>query len=130
MGSSIGGYHEKKLAFVSIMFLIFTFLGVTFADEGFIQTKSGLRYKDLRLGTGAAATPGKIVMIHLTGWLNNNGRKGAEFISSRDLKKTISFKLGTRKVMQAWNIGVAGMKVGGKRRLMVPSELGYGNKRI
>lgn len=69
-------------------------------------------------------------MIHLTGWLNNNGRKGAEFISSRDLKKTISFKLGTRKVMQAWNIGVAGMKVGGKRRLVVPSELGYGNKRI
>lgn len=118
------------LAFASIMFLTFIFGGTAFADEGFIQTKSGLRYKDLKTGTGDIATPGKIVTIHIKGWLNDNGRKGSEFICSRDLNRPVSFKLGTRKVMQAWNIGVAGMKVGGKRRLMVPPEVGYGNRSI
>ena len=94
------------------------------------MTNSGLKYKDLEIGTGAEATIGKIAVIHLTGWLDDNGQKGDQFICSRDYGKPVSFKLGTQKVMQGWNIGVAGMRVGGKRRLMVPSELGYGTKGV
>jgi FKBP-type peptidyl-prolyl cis-trans isomerase len=81
---------------------------------------------DLEVGTGATAEPEKIAVIHLTGWLDDNGQKGVEFISSQDRGKPVSFKLGTGNVMKGWNEGVAGMKVGGKRRLMIPSMLGYG----
>jgi FKBP-type peptidyl-prolyl cis-trans isomerase len=69
-------------------------------------------------------------VIHVTGWLDENGQKGKEFICSRNLGRPVSFKVGTQKVMQAWNIGVAGMREGGKRTLMVPAELGYGAKGV
>jgi FKBP-type peptidyl-prolyl cis-trans isomerase len=88
-----------------------------------ITTKSGLKYEDLKEGTGAEAKKGDTVEVHYTGWLAKDSKK---FDSSLDRKMPFTFKLGARKVIQGWDEGVAGMKVGGKRKLMVPPELGYG----
>jgi peptidylprolyl isomerase len=76
--------------------------------------------------TGAVAETGKIAVIHFTGWIDNNGKKGEEFFSSHDQGKPVAFKIGTDMVIEGWNRGVVGMQEGGRRRLMVPSELGYG----
>jgi len=123
------GTMNKLMAFVSMFIVMIVFNSLSLAGEGIIATDSGFKYKDLLIGTGAIAEVGKVAVVHLTGWLDDNGQKGKEFISSHDRGKPVSFKLGTEKVMQGWNLGVAGMKVGGKRRLMIPSELGYGAKR-
>jgi FKBP-type peptidyl-prolyl cis-trans isomerase len=121
---------NKLFAFMSVFVLVFIFPPTLFAEGEFIVTKSGLKYQELEIGTGATAEIGKIAVVHLIGWLDDNGQKGKEFISSHDRGKPVSFKLGTEKVMQGWNVGVSGMKVGGKRRLMIPSELGYGTKGV
>jgi FKBP-type peptidyl-prolyl cis-trans isomerase len=117
---------KKLLTFLYRFFFVFIFTAVSFAEQGIVVMDSGLKYVDLEVGTGATAEPEKIAVIHLTGWLDDNGQKGVEFISSQDRGKPVSFKLGTGNVMKGWNEGVAGMKVGGKRRLMIPSMLGYG----
>jgi FKBP-type peptidyl-prolyl cis-trans isomerase FkpA len=85
-------------------------------------TASGLMYEDLTEGTGPAAKSGDTVEVHYTGWLTN----GTKFDSSHDRKQTFTFKLGAGKVIQGWDEGVAGMKVGGKRKLTIPPALGYG----
>lgn len=85
-------------------------------------TLSGLKYDDLQEGTGAAAKAGDSVSVHYTGWLTD----GTKFDSSHDRKSPFSFKLGAGRVIKGWDEGVAGMKVGGKRKLTIPSELGYG----
>jgi FKBP-type peptidyl-prolyl cis-trans isomerase len=90
-----------------------------------VKTDSGLRYQDLKVGDGAAAKKGNFVEVHYTGWLASNGKK---FDSSVDRKKPFRFPLGNRKVIAAWDEGVAGMKIGGKRRLLVPAKLGYGEE--
>jgi FKBP-type peptidyl-prolyl cis-trans isomerase len=87
-----------------------------------VTTKSGLRYEDLKEGTGAEAKKGDTVEVHYTGWLTN----GKKFDSSHDRKEPFSFKIGVDRVIQGWHEGVAGMKVSGKRKLMIPPELGYG----
>ncbi|MGV7224601.1 MAG: FKBP-type peptidyl-prolyl cis-trans isomerase [Nitrospinales bacterium] len=100
------------------------------AQQDFITMDHGLRYLDFEMGSGAIAETGMIVTVHLIGWLDHNGAKGSKFISTYDRGKPVSFKLGTDNVMEAWSEGVRGMKAGGKRRLMVPSNLGYGEKRV
>jgi FKBP-type peptidyl-prolyl cis-trans isomerase len=108
------------------------FLGIALpspAAEGpgkMTQTASGLQYTDTNVGTGAEATAGHKVSVHYTGWLYNNGEKGKKFDSSVDRGQPFSFPLGGRQVIQGWDEGVAGMKVGGKRTLIIPPELGYG----
>jgi len=87
-----------------------------------VTTKSGLKYEDLKEGTGAEAKKGDTVEVHYTGWLTN----GKKFDSSLDRNEPFSFKLGAGMVIKGWDEGVAGMKVGGKRKLMIPPELGYG----
>ncbi|MFD1332336.1 FKBP-type peptidyl-prolyl cis-trans isomerase [Methylopila musalis] len=87
---------------------------------------SGLAYQEEAVGTGAEALPGKTVQVHYTGWLDKSGEKGAKFDSSRDRGDPFSFRLGAGQVIQGWDEGVAGMKVGGKRTLVIPAELGYG----
>jgi FKBP-type peptidyl-prolyl cis-trans isomerase len=119
---------KKLITFISIFAMIFVFNTIPFAGPGIVIKDSGLKYMDLVVGTGATAEMGEIAVIHLTGWIDDNGQKGAEFISSHDRGKPVSFKLGTGQVMKGWNEGVAGMKVGGRRRLMIPSKLGYGAK--
>ena len=90
------------------------------------ELPSGLKYTDTNVGTGAEATSGHKVSVHYTGWLYNNGVKGAKFDSSLDRGQPFSFGLGAGQVIRGWDEGVAGMKVGGKRTLVIPPELGYG----
>jgi peptidylprolyl isomerase len=91
-----------------------------------ITTGSGLQYDDTQPGTGAAAAAGKTCVMHYTGWLWENGAKGKKFDSSLDRGKPFSFPLGRGQVIRGWDEGVAGMKIGGKRTLLIPPELGYG----
>jgi len=91
---------------------------------------SGLEYEDLRLGSGSTVQIGTIVTIHITGWIDERGKKGIEFICTHNRGKPMSFKLGAEYVMKALNEGVRGMKVGGKRLIMVPEKLGYGAKGV
>jgi len=120
----------KKLAGALRLALIVLLLaGVCRAEAEYTQTPSGLRYLDLVIGSGQAAETGKVAVIHFTAWLDDNGAKGEQFFNTREQRgKPVAFKVGTDKVMPGWNIGVAGMKVGGKRRLMIPAALGYGAK--
>jgi FKBP-type peptidyl-prolyl cis-trans isomerase len=87
-----------------------------------ITTSSGLQYIDLKVGTGATAQAGQTVTVHYTGWLEN----GKKFDSSVDRGQPFSFPLGAGRVIKGWDEGVQGMKVGGKRKLIIPSNLGYG----
>ncbi len=89
-------------------------------------TASGLKYTDVKVGTGAEAKPGKTVSVHYTGWLYNGGTKGKKFDSSHDRGQPFDFPLGGGQVIAGWDEGVAGMKVGGKRTLVIPPDLGYG----
>jgi FKBP-type peptidyl-prolyl cis-trans isomerase len=87
-----------------------------------VTTSSGLQYIDLKVGTGATAQAGQTVTVHYTGWLEN----GKKFDSSVDRGQPFSFPLGAGRVIKGWDEGVQGMKVGGKRKLIIPSNLGYG----
>jgi len=87
---------------------------------------SGLKYTDTVVGTGAEAKRGEKVTVHYTGWLYNNGEKGKKFDSSLDRNEPFEFPVGGGMVIKGWDDGVAGMKVGGKRRLVIPPEMGYG----
>jgi peptidylprolyl isomerase len=92
------------------------------------KTASGLQYEDVVVGTGAAPKPGQVCVMHYTGWLWENGAKGAKFDSSVDRGKPFKFPLGQGRVIKGWDEGVATMKVGGKRNLLIPPQLGYGMK--
>jgi FKBP-type peptidyl-prolyl cis-trans isomerase FkpA len=87
---------------------------------------ASLGIEDLVVGQGDAASSGQRVTVHYTGWLDNNGNKGAKFDSSRDRNEPFAFSLGRGQVIKGWDHGVAGMKVGGKRKLTIPPDLGYG----
>ncbi len=83
---------------------------------------------DLVVGQGEAASSGQRVTVHYTGWLDDNGNKGSKFDSSRDRNEPFEFALGRGQVIKGWDQGVAGMKVGGKRTLIIPSQLAYGKR--
>ena len=87
---------------------------------------SGLQITDTKIGTGAVPFPGQICVMHYTGWLYENGAKGKKFDSSLDRGQPFEFPLGQHQVIAGWDEGVASMKVGGKRTLVIPPELGYG----
>jgi FKBP-type peptidyl-prolyl cis-trans isomerase FkpA len=89
-------------------------------------TASGLQYEDTTPGTGAEAKAGQHVTVHYTGWLYNEGVKGAKFDSSKDRGDPFDFGLGAGMVIKGWDQGLGGMKVGGVRRLIIPPSLGYG----
>ncbi|KQT10501.1 FKBP-type peptidyl-prolyl cis-trans isomerase [Ramlibacter sp. Leaf400] len=91
-----------------------------------ITTPSGLQYEDTAPGNGAEAKPGQHVHVHYTGWLYENGKQGAKFDSSHDRNDPFAFSLGAGMVIKGWDEGVAGMKIGGKRTLIIPPQLGYG----
>ena len=87
-----------------------------------VTTDSGLVYEDLAQGEGPAAEAGRLVTVHYTGWLTN----GTKFDSSKDRNDPFVFPLGAGHVIRGWDEGVQGMKVGGVRKLTIPSQLGYG----
>ena len=89
-------------------------------------TATGLQYDDTTEGDGAVAAKGQSVTVHYTGWLFNDGTQGAKFDSSKDRNDPFVFSLGAGMVIRGWDEGVAGMKVGGQRTLIIPADLGYG----
>ena len=90
--------------------------------EQMTKTQSGLQFTDEIVGQGEQAKSGQTVSVHYTGWLTD----GKKFDSSKDRGQPFKFKLGAGNVIRGWDEGVAGMKVGGKRKLVIPPELGYG----
>jgi FKBP-type peptidyl-prolyl cis-trans isomerase len=136
-----GGENLNRFSFtgVPMRVLLTTFLaglaiaGLTLADEKkdkekqdekVVTTKSGLKYIDQKEGSGDMAKAGDTVVVHYTGWLKN----GKKFDSSVDRGEPFTFPLGAGRVIKGWDEGVAGMKVGGKRKLIIPPELGYGKR--
>jgi len=115
----------KKVLFLILVFSL-ACSGLTLAEV--VTTDSGLRYEDHAVGEGAEAKLGTLVTVHYTGWLNDNDAKGRKFDSSHNRGTPFMFSLGSRRVIMGWEEGVAGMKVGGKRTLYIPSQLGYGER--
>jgi peptidylprolyl isomerase len=91
-----------------------------------MTTASGLKITDTKVGSGAQPKTGQTCVMHYTGWLYQNGAKGAKFDSSLDRGEPFEFAIGQGQVIKGWDEGVATMKVGGKRTLIIPPELGYG----
>jgi len=91
-----------------------------------VTTASGLQIIDTKVGTGASPKPGQTCVMHYTGWLYENGQKGKKFDSSVDRNEPFEFPIGQKRVIAGWDEGVATMKVGGKRTLIIPPALGYG----
>ena len=109
------------------MLVLTSFLGVggSMAENNQeVTMPSGLKYTDQVVGTGDVAVAGKTASVHYTGWLEN----GKKFDSSVDRGQPFSFPLGAGRVIKGWDEGVQGMKVGGKRKLTIPSDLGYGSR--
>ena len=99
-----------------------TTTGAAGVTSGAITLPSGLKYEDLKVGDGAVAETGNTVSVHYTGWLAD----GTKFDSSLDRGQPFEFTLGNGNVIRGWDEGVKGMKVGGKRKLTIPPDLGYG----
>ena len=89
-----------------------------------VTTESGLKYRDVAVGNGREAALGDTATVHYTGWLAD----GKKFDSSVDRKEPFSFRVGAGQVIKGWDEGVAGMKIGGKRKLTIPPQLGYGSR--
>ena len=90
-----------------------------------VTTASGLQMIDTQAGTGASPKSGQTAVVHYTGYLNDNGKKGKKFDSSVDRGSPFEFPIGQGRVIKGWDEGVASMKLGGKRTLIIPPELGY-----
>ncbi|MEH1935932.1 MAG: FKBP-type peptidyl-prolyl cis-trans isomerase [Nostoc sp.] len=96
----------------------------TMSDANVVTTPSGLKYVELKEGTGATPQPGQTVEVHYVGTLED----GTKFDSSRDRGQPFSFKIGVGQVIKGWDEGLSTMKVGGRRQLIIPPELGYGSR--
>jgi FKBP-type peptidyl-prolyl cis-trans isomerase len=118
---------------LAVLLLIAVFLGIVIwiiagnsagdkSEGNLVTTASGLKYLDKKEGTGKEAKAGDFVEVHYTGYLSD----GRKFDSSVDKHMPFTFQLGRGNVIKGWDEGVAGMKVGGKRKLIIPGELGYG----
>jgi FKBP-type peptidyl-prolyl cis-trans isomerase FkpA len=97
-------------------------------DSKVVTTASGLKYEDVKVGTGAEAKAGQNVSVHYTGWLWVDGKRGNKFDSSKDRGEPFKFPLGGGRVIKGWDEGVQGMKIGGTRILTIPPALGYGER--
>ena len=124
----------QRLILFSTLLLLLGLTAFTFAEEKkmssneaagrVVTTESGLQYIDLVVGTGRQAELGDTATVHYTGWLAD----GKKFDSSVDRKEPFSFRVGAGQVIKGWDEGVASMKIGGKRRLILPPQLGYGER--
>jgi peptidylprolyl isomerase len=120
---------SRRTALATTFFAVTT--GVTAMSEAadaqpVTTTPSGLKIIDLKVGAGPSPKPGQTCVMNYTGWLYENGNKGKKFDSSLDRNQPFSFPIGQHQVIAGWDEGVATMKVGGKRTLIIPPELGYG----
>jgi peptidylprolyl isomerase len=126
-------FQHTMLSTLAIALTVLTASAVSMPNTAMAQTAgkamttaSGLQIIDSKVGTGATPKPGQICVVHYTGWLYQDGQKGKKFDSSVDRNDPLEFPVGQRKVIAGWDEGVASMKVGGKRTLIIPPELGYG----
>jgi peptidylprolyl isomerase len=111
---------------VSAILLAIALSPLTASAAGEVTTPSGLRIIDVTPGTGPAPQAGQTVTVNYTGWLFVDGKKGKKFDSSLDRGQPFSFTIGQGQVIKGWDEGVATMHVGGKRTLIIPPDLGYG----
>jgi FKBP-type peptidyl-prolyl cis-trans isomerase len=111
---------------LAIITAVTPFGRISVAANQEVEMPDGLKYTDTKIGDGTAAHAGNKVSVHYTGWLSNNGAKGRKFDSSVDRGQPFQFTLGAHQVIPGWDEGVAGMKVGGTRTLIIPPELAYG----
>ena len=119
----------SRRVFATAVFLLGLAAALPAAAQQQVTTPSGLRYTDTKIGKGATARPGGTVFVHYDGWVYLDGLKGRKFDSSRDRGNgRFSFVLGTGRVIKGWDEGVAGMKVGGTRTLIIPPGLAYGDR--
>jgi len=124
-------YTGRMKNTLTIVLLIVAIGIAAFAQESkMTTTKSGLKYIDQKVGTGDTAVKGKPVQVNYTGWLYIDGKRGAKFDSSLDRNTPFDFLLGARQVIAGWDEGVEGMKVGGKRELIIPPDLAYGSRAV
>jgi peptidylprolyl isomerase len=126
--------HRAKITFLSAAAMMLVALSLacvptmTAAQTAgkTVTTPSGLQIVDTTIGSGPSPKPGQICVMHYTGWLYEDGKKGKKFDSSVDRNEPFEFPIGQRRVIAGWDEGVATMKVGGKRTLIIPPALGYG----
>jgi len=131
---------RSRISYPTLIFTVLAAAGVSalpsLAEPGRVQpqaaaarevvTSSGLRYADLKIGQGEEAVPGKIVEVQYTGWLKD----GTHFDTCRERGLPFTFRLGAGDAIKGWDQGLIGMKVGGKRRLVIPPQLGFGKKGV
>ena len=98
------------------------------ATTGFVTAANGLQIHDTVVGHGPEPQPGQMVTVQYTGWISEGGEKGAKFDSSYDRNKPFTFKIGAGQVIAGWDQGVLTMHIGGKRTLLIPPSLGYGER--
>ena len=112
---------------ISLMMILLLLAAAAVVSAEVVTTASGLRYEDHVAGDGPVVNAGMTVSVHYTGWLDaGDGQKGTKFDSSVDRGQPFTFPIGAGRVIRGWDEGVAGMKVGGKRTLYIPANLGYG----
>jgi peptidylprolyl isomerase len=114
------------MAFIAVALAGIPTLAAAQTSGKIMTTASGLQIIDTTVGTGATPKPGQICVMHYTGWLYEDGKKGKKFDSSVDRNEPFEFPIGQHRVIAGWDEGVATMKVGGKRTLIIPPALGYG----
>ena len=119
--------HAKSIAVAMLLFLGTAAPVAMTATTAEAAQPNDLKMTDVKLGKGAEAKPGQPVTVNYTGWLYVHGAKGKKFDSSFDHGEPFTFQLGAGNVIPGWDQGVAGMKVGGERTLIIPPELGYGS---
>ena len=128
---AVAAKNAVKNASRTVHLLLVSLLpAVALAAGPFLFTPQGARYQDLVVGTGDSARSGDVVAVHFIGWLDDNGAKGKEIYNTRRAGKVVSFVLGTDRVMPGWNEGVTGMREGGKRLVMLPPALAFGDRRV
>jgi FKBP-type peptidyl-prolyl cis-trans isomerase len=116
---------KKSKVFLGLILSVATY---AVAQSNMTTTDSGLQYIDHTVGDGTEAVAGVTVQVHYTGWLWVDGQRGAKFDSSVDRGQPFEFRLGAGSVIGGWDEGVAGMKIGGKRELIITPDLGYGSR--
>lgn len=128
------GSNALKTGVVHILALLLFFAGsvtaVSANDPAFRSGPGGLRIKDIQTGQGQPAATGQVATIHFVGWIDEQGTRGRELYNTRAEGEPVSFVIGTDGVMAGWNEGVLGMRPGGKRMLLVPPGMAYGQRGV
>ena len=119
-------FHSRRTGIALALLAVFLVVPQIAGAQETITTDSGLSYIDTKPGNGPAAKAGQKAVVHYIGWLYVNGVKGAEFDSSRVRDQTFTFPLGAGRVIRGWDEGIAGMRKGGQRTLIIPPDLAYG----